>query len=308
MVEEFKKYSINVEKQSKDVAFENEGELLLEDLPKEEIEKTKEDIELIKKAEEIVSGTLLKLGVENDFSINPDLVLIAKNGEIETAQISKKEKRRYFLGEKAFHKTIGGHVVISEDILEDRPVFFHALLHEFFHAASMNYGFLTKESKEKDRSLILKSGYKTYYDNQDGERSLFNAFNEAVTEELAREAARFYFDDSFHYEGIDEMFDEWNEVYPVSRGVLYAILLNISGGDEEKIKEIWEKIVRGYIKGTKMHLRMIEKYYGKDSLKILASMTTSLGDIEKNLRIQKFFYESDFDKREKIKKSIFLNI
>ena len=81
--------------------------------------------------------------------------------------------------------------------------------------------------------------------------------------------------------------------------------MNISGGDEEKIKEIWEKNVRGYIKGTKMHLRMIEKYYGKDSLKMLVSMTTSPKDIKKNLRIQKFFYESDFNKREKIKKRYF---
>jgi hypothetical protein len=41
---------------------------------------------------------------------------------------------------------------------------------------------------------------------------------------------------------------------------------------------------------------------------MLVSMTTSPKDIKKNLRIQKFFYESDFNKREKIKKDIFLSI
>ncbi len=302
--EKLKKYSVNVEKQDIKNAKEAEGELLLEDLPKEEIEKTQEDIRLIKKASMIVSETLKKLGFDNDFSIDPDLVLIAKSGKIETAQIDNKEKKKYLLDERAFHKTVGGNVVVSEQVLEDRQRFFHILLHEFFHSAGVNYGFLTKENEVVDRRLVLKSGYKTFYDSQEEERSVFTAFNEAITEELARESARMFFDDSFSYEDIDSMFKEWNEIYPIERSVLYAIILELSGGDEEKINEVWKDIISGYLKGTKMHLRDIEKHFGKGSLKILSQMTTNPKDLKKNLEISNFFSEQDAKKRDELRKSI----
>ncbi len=302
----FEKYSINTNKQDIAKAKELEGEILLEEMPViEDYEKTEKEIEIINKASKIVSKTLSYFGVENDFYVDPSLVLIAKDGKLETKQINDTEKRKTQLHDgQAFHKTIGGNIIIAESLLYDEHALLHALIHEFFHSAGTNYGFLTKENEDFDARLIQKSGYMTKYNSQNENKVLFRGFNEAITEELAREAAKMYFDESFHDEGLEEMLLEWDEVYQIERTILYSIILKISDEDDKKINETWKDFIKGYTNGTKMHLREIEKHYGKDSLKILSMLGSFGTDVD--LQILNYFLETDDEKRKSIKNSILI--
>ena len=303
-----KKFEINFGKQDPEEASERQALELTDMIPKNEIVKTPEHIAVIKEASKVVSDTLARLGLENNFSMDPNLVLIAKNRTVTRNASDGAEQESIKIGKgQAFHKIIGGNVVISEGLLKNKESFLHALIHEFFHATSTNYGFLTKENENFDSRLIGKSGYASFYDSQSEDKDQFNGFNEAITEELARESMKQHYDELFP--GIDqnELKKEWNESYPLERQLLYTIILEMSGGDDEKIEEIWKKLATNYISGSIMSLRDIEKFYGEGSLDFLSQMTPDAGlpeILEKNKIIVSYFTEKDPEKRSKIKETL----
>lgn len=303
-----RKFEINTGKQDPMESSERQEAEIIDMMPENEIVKTPEHIAAIHKASEVVSDTLSRLGIENDFSMNPDLVLLAKNRRIRKTDPDKSEQVLIKIGKgQAFHKIIGGHVVVSDGLLEDKEAFIHALIHEFFHAASINYGFLTKENKNFDSRLIGKSGYASFYDSQNEDTDQFNGFNESITEELAREGMKQHYDELFP--GIDqnELKKKWDKTYPLERRLLYIVILGMSGGDDKKIDEIWKKFVVNYISGSTMSLRDIEKFYGEGTLDILSQMRpdTGLGETaNKNKIILSYFEERDPEKRKLIKKTL----
>ncbi len=300
-----RKFEINVGKQDPEGALEREAVEFMDMLPEEVIQKTPEHITAIRKASEVVSETLTRLGIENNFSMNPDLVLLAKNRKIrESCQGGAEQICIKIAKGQAFHKIIGGNIVMSDELLKNKESFMHALIHEFFHAACINYGFLTQENENFDSRLIGKSGYASFYDSQSENKDQFNGFNEAMTEELAREGMTQHYDELFPNVDQNELKNEWSALYPMERQLLYVIILKMSGGDDEKIDEIWKDFAKNYISGTMMHLRTIEEHFGKGSLDILSQMTPDAGlseILEKNRLILSYFEENDPEKREQIK-------
>ncbi len=303
-----KKFEINFGKQDPEEVSERQALELTDMLPKNEITKTPEHIAAITEASKVVSDTLARLGIENNFSMNPDLVLLAKNRTVTRNSSDGAEQESIKIGKgQAFHKIIGGNIVISEGLVKNKESFMHALIHEFFHAASMNYGFLTKENENFDSRLIGKSGYASFYDSQSEDKDQFNGFNEAVTEELARECMKQHYDELFPNIDQDELKKEWNISYPLERQLLYTIILDMSGGNDEKIGELWKKLAANYISGSIMSLRDIEKFYGEGSLEILSQMTPDAGlpeILEKNKIIISYFTEKDPEKRKQIKETL----
>lgn len=303
-----RKFEINFEKQNPEDVAEREGLEIMDMIPEDEIVKTPEHIAAIRKASEVVSDTLTRLGIENDFSINPDLVLLAKNRKIRQSDHGGAEQVLIKIGKgQAFHKIIGGNIVVSDGLLRNKESFIHALIHEFFHAASINYGFFTKENENFDSRLIGKSGYASFYDSQSENANQFNGFNESITEELAREGMKQHYNELFPNRDQNELKKEWNKTYPLERQLLYTIILGMSDGDDKKIDEIWKKFVVNYINGSVMSLRDIEKFYGEGTLDILSQMTPDAGLSEiadKNKVILSYFEETDPEKRKLVKKTL----
>jgi hypothetical protein len=103
----------------------------------------------------------------------------------------------------------------------------------------------------------------------------------------------------------------WNDSYSEEKRTFMAILGKISESEQKSFEEFEFEFAKGYIMGDMMHLRRVEKYFGKDSLKILALLgtyrledpnTRRLGDM-----IANYFEIDDEDARAEIAQTLLTN-
>ncbi len=156
-------------------------------------------------------------------------------------------------------------IYINESKLADEDNLKKTLVHEIFHKISANL-IHTTQYKQEDNEFItkFKSGYSSEYVLLEEKTELmrtkkkvrFESFNEGVTEIMTVFALH---DDLSEYVKTSS--------YSTEIAMVSAIIRNV-------YKNRFKDFIDGYFSGNIMHLREIEKYYGKNSLKLLATIDT----------------------------------
>ncbi len=210
-------------------------------------------------------------------------------------------------------------IVIGEDTIKKNPwaiksVLVHELLHNLGIQLRNIESYQKKIKKFNFPVSTAKAGYESSYEmlldeNNDDDlkffeyKKLFSALNEGITDLLTMVIVRK--NDGKAYIG-----------YPDEIKMVNNIVANSYKNDREgKIK-----FIQAYFSGEMMHLRVIEKEYGKGALRLLANLPL-IADLErlekipgmskkvKKLRetrelVFEFFRTKDLERREEIKKII----
>lgn len=193
-----------------------------------------------------------------------------KNQEIDAGVLDIDEFDVYATESKNVsggqYNLIYDKIYVNKSQLIDREKLKKIFVHEIFHKLSFN-GLHMAQYSQKDDEFIkkIKSGYSSEYSVIEAkpdflitkEGDIFKAFNEGVTELLTYLA--------FKMEG--EKYSGSN-AYAMELAMASAILFKAYG------REGFKEFIKNYFSGKMMHLRRIEKYYGKKSLSLLAQIKT----------------------------------
>jgi hypothetical protein len=266
-----------------------------------EVKKTGEEIETIKKIETDVNRELVDLGLKPDYQINPDQVHI-----VLTKSTSP------------FHFTAGRHNALKPGIVLNRengqtlyvklmckiislfrPVRTTAdikelevptLTHESVHDRSFHKYRVTEDKNSTTKVDDYRVGY--HINADEPENVWFGGFNEAVTDRTMEDII------NRDKDANEEKFQTRSK-YKFNLEIVDKIAEKIAAVKGETKEEVWKRIKRGQFTGEMMHLRDIEKTFGPGSLRVLASMPTVVRKYHKKLF--KTYFETD---DEKVKKKI----
>ncbi|MFO0704926.1 MAG: hypothetical protein U0517_03105 [Candidatus Andersenbacteria bacterium] len=169
-------------------------------------------------------------------------------------------------------------------------------MHEALHLASFEKYY--KNSNDEYRGS--RSGYYAYLDG----KGSFASLNEAITEKIAWELV------DKKLEMVPEGPIEWKrdtkartESYDDDRYILDIIVEKIAAQKQELGDVVWRRFKMGYLSGRVMHLRDIERTFGKGALRMYAELTPET--VEKNKRVLVTYFESDDPKeRAELEKEI----
>jgi hypothetical protein len=256
---------------------------------KGEIEKSESENRFIVKCNSYLNGELADLGVEEKSDITPEAVhfLPSKvfkklNPENLSASVS--------LGENS--------IQIDKQEMRGRLDLYKTVTHEMVHTAAFR-----KKQIQTEGGIIkvdtLRGGYLTR-NPESPDHEHFRGLGEAIVEKTTMDilkkhageiVADFNISPEEQKQPVDWQYDNME--------VLNAIIRKIaeSSGEEESIE--WEKFKKGQFTGEMMHLRDIEKVFGKGSLRVLAAMGPDSGD-GSNKRILSYFETDDKKERSKI--------
>lgn len=252
-----------------------------------ELEKTEQEKKMIMMVDILLEEVFEELDLEYDHFIDENQVhVIPENKHSEYigkgAEASyHSDDQQIYLERALFKKLAGDH--------------FHSLLHESVHAVSHHKYFVHEHGQVDNYRL----GYRTAHPTKDLEH--FRAFNEAVTERITLEIINKKENELSEELSIPkESFGDAYMSYSEEVDVLETMIDTISEKTEKPFNEIWSRIKKSLFTGEMMHLREVEEVFGKDGLKVLASMKTHYQKEEsKVLELYKLYFSNKLSDTER---------
>lgn len=270
-----------------------------------EVPKTETEMQEIKEIENSVNRELKDLGLEPDYQINPDdvhIVLVKRtnpfhfrggsHNPMEPGIVLNRENGKT-LYVRLMHKIISKfEPIITGDELKDLQV--PILTHESIHNKSYHSH---RISKEKDGSLGVSAYRLGYHIMSDKPEDIwFAGFNEAVTDKTMLDIMN-----KDKKEGEEKMVSKSR--YKFNLDLVDKIVEKIAIAKGETKDDVWKRFKVGQFTGNMMHLRDIEKVFGKDSLRVLAAMPAVLQK-EWRKTFETYFTTNDEEEKREIAKMI----
>jgi hypothetical protein len=254
-----------------------------------EIEKTLENKELIDLANKSVLEAIKSLGLEVPVAFDPIRVHI----------IPADFQSRTLENNQGQYQTVEDRIVVRKQ--KDNLQFFKVMVHELLHAYSWNK-FYVKETEEGFRGGAKRSGY-SYPSKENKEEMQFQGLTEAIIEDFQREITYHHAEDLTNLIADDKNVLEikalnWNS-YPFERDLLHYVVDKLAKENNLESDEVWQKLRKGLFTGDMMFLRMFEKAFGPNTLKILAKFGAT-GQMEDEEVYEQFkqYFDSSPEERE----------
>ncbi|MEK9180464.1 MAG: hypothetical protein AAB897_03570 [Patescibacteria group bacterium] len=267
-----------------------------------ESEKTGRERWIIEKINEYLNKELSLLGIKEG------VALPQENFHFLSQEVYKKFAASQKFAEginaeniPAFYSSDYGAAYINKDQGTDLQRFVR-LFHEAVHKASAVVAHTNLDKKISRRRL----GYRITRNPNGGEGDAIRlyGFNEAVTETATREILSKHRNE---LEGTlatdEEKSDPKLFTYDTERYIIDLIIQKIAEADGEGREIVWNRIKRGLFTGEMMHLRQVEKIFGRKSLKMLSLLGTSGGKLsrkETTKKITAYFEADDTNMRQQI--------
>jgi hypothetical protein len=194
----------------------------------------------------------------------------------------------------ANHENVGDGIFLKyKPRLRSLDITKMVLLHEGIHVDSFRAFFTRNVDGQAIDNLTgeTRSGYATGKPMQEREHEHFLALNEAVVQKITWEKIR---------DRIPTVVN--NPTYIVEIGILDAIINRIAEVNSEDEQIVWKRIKRGLFTGEMMHLRQIERVYGKGSLEILANL--KMDDLEQMKKAIEYFKTTDYSRRAELSEQL----
>jgi len=260
---------------------------------KGELDKTESENRFVIKCKDYLNEELTDLGVEEKSDITPEAV--------------------HFLPSKVFKKlnpdNLSASVSLGENSIQidkqemrGRLDLYKTVTHEMVHTVAFR-----KKQIQTEGGVVkvdtLRGGYLTR-NPESPDHEHFRGLGEAITERttmdiLKKHAGEIVADFNISPEEQKQPVDwQYNNME-----VLNAIIKKTAEASGEDESAEWEKFKKGQFTGEMMHLRDIEKVFGKGSLRVLAAMGPDAGD-GANKKFLKYFETDDKKERDKISAEI----
>lgn len=258
-----------------------------------EIEKTFENKELIDLANKSVLEAIKNLGLDVPVAFDSVRVhIIPADFQSRTLEDSQGQ-----------YQSVEDRIVVRKQ--KNNLQFFKVMVHELLHAYSWNK-FYIKETEEGFRGGTKRSGY-AYSSKENQDEIQFQGLTEAIIEDFQREITYKHAEELTGLTTDEKSILEikalnWNS-YPFERDILHYAVDRLAKENNLEDSEIWQKLRRGLFTGEMMFLRMFEKTFGPDTLKILAKFGGS-GQMEDEETYKKFkeYFNTLLNQRKEIAK------
>lgn len=279
-----------------------------------ELEKTRDEARLIEGVNTMLLSELSALNIEPERVLDEDQVhLFSKDdervnkrahGEFKTESqkiILKREEESFKEKTKNYISDLLGKEVDSS---RNRYSFLKTLLHETIH----HYGHISYHADIENKKV---STYRTGYAmdntfNKEENHEHFSGFNEGVVERLTRELLdenQEFITKKLKIDEKEKARSDTDNNYDFNVRLVEILTEKIAEHENVPEQDVWERFKKGHFTGEMMHLRSIEKLYGENSLRFIAS----IDDIIKNKKsdwtaayILTYLNEEDPQRRKEI--------
>jgi hypothetical protein len=244
--------------------FAEKREKAEERIPGEE-EKSDEEKLVIRKINEYLNEEFNRLGIEEVVNIS----------ESQIHLLPRESFRKLFdTSDEGIDEEVNGvtsavsNVIYIERGHGDRLQMYQAMFHEAVHLIAFHrWSFDPRSGKQSGRTGY---GITKMYPNASREYKL-SGFDEGITEAIAREMILTHQADLVQSLKVTEEERKKSAfTYPVPRKILNIIIEKIALTKNIDQEEVWDQIKKGYFTGEMMHLRDIERTFGKGSLEVLS--------------------------------------
>lgn len=256
-----------------------------------EYDKTQEELKFIEMSNEYIKEELRTLGINDVDSLKTEQFHL-----VDEEAYEKLDAKESFV---AFIAPMESAAYINKDTMRHRLELYKTILHEAVHIFSLE----KNQVVERDEEAYI-SNYRTGYTNVAGihedKHEHFRGFNEAVTDLIAVDILRKHEDEirsSLKLRPEEEQLPVPSESYVE---LLIAIMHKIAEKQNERYADVWKRFKKGYFTGDMMHLRDIERTFGKGALRFLAAIDSGTIDMDfetykKAIR----FFETDNEEEQK---------
>lgn len=257
-----------------------------------ELKKTPEELKVIEKISQYLQEELNLLGVEKNVGILPEQFHFLP-GEKFKKYFPKEESADQI----ALHYGAGQSAYFNKDGL-NRMDLYHSMLHESVHIASVHKHYIAHGAGPKQ--------YRISYGltRPKSKENYFIGLAEAVTEKTAWDIFSRHkkeFVDDFNVSTAEEK--NIGPTYLDYINIVNIIVEKIAKRRGEPSEETWKRFKKGQFTGEMMHLRDVEKTFGKDSLEVLGLLGRPRrqgSDKWITKRILKYFQTEDIEERKKL--------
>lgn len=255
-----------------------------------EIEMTEEEMKFIEKMNLYLQEGLKELGVK-DVGQVPLKAFLFLNRE----KMGENDSR-------GFNTWQGNQVVVNKREYGNRTELYFAILHEMVHALSFQKFYVDPQKKIHNYRM-------GYMSNRPGSQPYehLRGLNEALTDKIAfdiwtKHQAELAKEFNFTNEELAEPLPLYYE-YNKAVGAMVGTLADKKREDKN---EVWRRYEKTIFSGDILHLRDIDKYFGKGSLRVLGVLGYEAGSLSKEgaaLRVLRYFktsndYEKDYIAKE----------
>lgn len=259
--------------------------------------KTPEELKAIEHINKYLNEEFKELGIKEKVNIKPEQIhLLPADVYNRLPGASAEYKLRAF-----FHGPNQG-IYIDKYDSKTRLELYKTIFHEAVHMASfLKFGM----KKEEKRPFLYRSGYDVTVEGAK-KHEHFCGLNEMVVDQVVSDML------IKHEKELIKKFkitpeEEKESIYYYPSYVLDVILKKIAQNNNEDIKNTWKRFKKGLFTGEMMHLRKVERTFGKGSLRMLAALesgTKEECDKETYGEILKFFKSDNQEEKDKIAEKI----
>ena len=258
-----------------------------------EIKKTKEEIEFIKKVDLYLAQELSALGLKKDFSLLPSQFHFLPD-EVFSKKFPEEAKNSI----EALSDPTTNSVYINKS-KRTRLHLCKSILHEAIHLVSLRVHYADAKRK---KIRIYRSGYQVF-NPKEKKHEHFRGLNEAIVDKTAIEILK-----KHKKEIIEELNiapKEQREKIPIYEAyiqILDTVIQRIAKKNNESTDIVWQRFKKGLFTGKMLHLKDVEKTFGKGALRVLAALGSDTKDLpEKEINQKIFQYFTTDNKKEKDK-------
>ena len=301
MNHEFKIVGKNLSPEKKEDFSKKREEIEKESLTsfQNELEKTEQAKQIIQFVNSWLEEELGKLGLKYNQIPYEKVHMFSEEGFKKTFP---KEDETV----KGFNSSVGreAYIKISDDA--DRSQIFKTVVHEMIHLASHNvyYG-----NAKEDKLKNYRTGYANTNYTEGNVHQHFRGFNEGVIDLMVSEMMTKKFEDISRLTGLPK--EEWKDVdwYWDESEIVNSITEKISEVKGEKEEDVYTRFKKGLFTGEMMHLRDVEKAFGKGSLRIIACWDSvkdndDFSKKEVYKKIYTYFTTKDETERDNLRKEL----
>jgi len=266
-----------------------------------ELEKTPEELQIIEQASQLLEQELRELFPDTPMASErqlrvSDFIFLA-DSDIKAMGRNRREVLG-FIDDKSKKAIINR----TNSSRSGRLMSLFVTLHEGIHLKSSGFFEHNPQGQQSNRAGYQinngEAGYK------------LSGFNEAVVEWMTYDLI-FKNKDRLNQE-LAFTNEDWGNLaqsYKDQIAVISSIVTKVSEIDGRPPVESWKEIKKGQFGGQLMHLRKIERAFGKNSLKLLSAMGDEVGSEAARSRrltlIKEYFCSADQRKRDEIGRQFF---
>lgn len=265
-----------------------------------EIEKNSEEIEFIKTVDRYLKEEFKEIGIEEDPNILPESIHLLSHEDFK--KMHPDEKLSGFV---SFPEN---NIYIDESVYSHRLQLYKTIFHESIHSVAFRKHHI-EISEKRD---VIKSYRKGYYvaSPKESGHEHFRGLGEAIVDMTVMELF------NKHKKEIIEKFKitPEEENLPVQFQdhyieILKTIIEEIAKENNEDKHLVWQRFKRGQFTGEMMHLKDIDKVFGKGSLRVLAALdsgTKNLPEEEIYEKILRYFRTDDEKEKDNLAKKVLI--